>query len=425
MASIPDPGFSFATAPVPSRLQDVSPGKVAFAATIGNLVCVTAAISATMGTFLVPISQEFGWPRAAVSGVLGLMALIAAVSYPVIGRAMDKWGVKPILLAGHVAMALLIMTLAFAPPNIVLFYIQFAAVGIAGAICSSAMISKIVANWFDANRGLMLGVTAGAGNGIGATIMPIVAGVLIPIIGWRQTYLAIGAIVILIGLPIMSAWLRDAPADKPDTAEITTSAALEGLSFREAIGTSRFWLLLSAVASGAGGMCAVFTHVVPMMTDRGFGIGEATAVVAVFALVTAGWQIATGGLLDRVPTPRLIVPMYLLAIVGLLLLQFGASTGVTILAGVLLGIGMGAEYGALAYFASRYFGLAHYGVIIGALYAATILAQGITPALMDASFDRTGSYDEATLAIAAVLALGTALLLFLPSVERRGAGPAI
>jgi conjugal transfer pilus assembly protein TraB len=28
------------------------------------------------------------------------------------------------------------------------------------------MIAKIVSNWFDARRGLMLGVTAGIGNGV-------------------------------------------------------------------------------------------------------------------------------------------------------------------------------------------------------------------------------------------------------------------
>lgn len=391
-------------------------GQVAFAATIGNLVCITAAISATFGTFLVPISEEFGWPRAAVSGVLGLIAIVSAFSYPLIGRAMDRFGARPLLIGGHIALALLIMLLSQASSNIWLFYLQFAAVGFAGAVCSSAMFSKVVANWFDENRGLMLGVTAGAGNGIGATVMPIVAGILLPQLGWRGTYLAIGVLVLVIGLPILLAWLQDAPEGNTQT---TLSPDVEGMTLREAARTGKFWILLFAVACGAGGMTAVFTHVVPMMTDRGSSIGDATMVVVIFALVTAAWQIATGGLLDRMPTPWLVVPMYAAAIVGLLGLQFGSGMLAGPLAGVLLGIGMGAEYGALSYFTSRYFGLRHYGVIVGVLYSATILAQGLTPALMDASFDVTRSYGQATIAIALLLAFGMVLLVFLPSVPTR------
>jgi hypothetical protein len=76
---------------------------------------------------------------------------------------------------------------------------------------------------------------------------------------------------------------------------------------------------------------------------------------------------------------------------------------------------MGAEYGALPYFISRYFGLRCYGSIAGALYAVVLLAQGVTPALMDIGYDRSGSYDQAALTIAIALAIGMGFLSSLPS----------
>lgn len=393
--------------------------RLAIAATTGNLVCLTAAISAPFGTFLVPISEELGWSRAAVSGVLGLIAIVAATSYPLIGRTMDKVGARPIILCGNIALGLLVASLSQTTGNIWLFYLQFGLIGLAGATCASPMIAKIVSNWFDARRGLMLGVTAGVGNGVGATMMPVVAGILLPMIGWRATYGAIGAIVLLVGFPIMWLWLHDTPdhvARKPDEPE----RVFEGMTLREAASTGRFWVLLIAVASGAGGMTAVFTHVVPMMTDRGFGLGEATGVVATFALVTAAWQVVTGGLLDRLRTPLLVVPMYAAAMAGLALLQFGQGSLAVTAAGILLGIGMGAEYGALSYFCSRYFGLKHFGSINSVLYAAVILAQGLTPAAMDLSYGATGSYDQASIAIIAVLGAGMTLLFFLPGIGADG-----
>jgi MFS family permease len=405
--------------------RDRAPARLAIAATTGNLVCITAAISATFGTFLVPISQELGWQRASVSGVLGLIAVLMAISYPLIGRTMDRVGARPLILTGNVALGLLVASLSQTTGNIWLFYFQYGLIGLAGALCASPMISKVVSNWFDARRGLMLGVTAGVGNGVGATVMPIMAGVLLPLIGWRATYGVIGATVVLVGFPIMWLWLHDTPAHAPRAVAARGTAAapvrvFEGMTLREAAATRRFWVLLTAVASGAGGMTAVFTHVVPMMTDRGFGLGEATGTVVIFALVTAGWQVVTGGLLDRLRTPLLIVPMYGAAIAGLALLQFGHGTMTMTAAGALLGIGMGAEYGALSYFCSRYFGLKHFGSINSVLYAAVILAQGLTPAAMDLSYGATGSYDQASIIIIATLGVGMALLFFLPGIGADG-----
>jgi MFS family permease len=245
------------------------------------------------------------------------------------------------------------------------------------------------------------------------------AGVLLPLIGWRATYGVIGATVLVVGFPIMWLWLHDTPAHAPKAAP-APARVFEGMTLREAASTRRFWVLLTAVASGAGGMTAVFTHVVPMMTDRGYGLGEATGTVAIFALVTAAWQVVTGAMLDRLRTPLLVVPMYAAAMAGLALLQFGhgglAMTG----AGVLLGIGMGAEYGALSYFCSRYFGLKHFGSINSVLYAAVILAQGLTPAAMDLNYGATGSYDQASVFIIATLGVGMALLFLLPGIGADG-----
>ena len=407
-----------------TAVRDTAATRLVIAATTGNLVCITAAISATFGTFLVPISQEFGWPRAAVSGVLGLIAILSALSYPLIGRAMDRVGARSIILTGNALLAVSIALLALTNGNIWLFYFQFGIVGLAGAMCASPMIAKVVSNWFDERRGLMLGVTAGVGNGVGATVVPIVAGVLLPLLGWRGTYVAIGAIVLVVGAPILWLWLRDSPDVERHRVEKTQSLE-DGMTPAEAARTRRFWLLLIAVASGAGAMTAVFTHVVPMMMDRGFGLGEATGIVVTFALVTAAWQVVTGGLLDAVRSPLLIVPMYVAAMLGLGLLQFGHGGMTMTAAGVLLGVGMGAEYAALSYFCSRYFGLRHFGSINGILYAAVILAQGLTPALMDMSYDRTGSYDQAATALIATLAAGMVLLFFLPSLGRRGSGERI
>jgi predicted MFS family arabinose efflux permease len=45
----------------------------------------------------------------------------------------------------------------------------------------------------------------------------------------------------------------------------------DGMNLGQAARTAAFWLMLVAVAAGAGGMTAMFTHVVPILTGHGVG----------------------------------------------------------------------------------------------------------------------------------------------------------
>ncbi len=388
------------------------------AATFSNVVGFTATLSATFGIFLVHISEEFGWARALVSGVLTLISLICALAYPLVGRAMDRFGGRSIQIWGCAAFGLAMCAVYFANGSIVQFYLLFTIVGIAGAVHSTPMMCKMVAGWFDEKRGLMLGISAGVGNGLGSTIMPIAAGLMLEPFGWRGAFVGLGAAVLLVGTPVLYWLLYDPPAviaaRKAKHIPAANVEPVEGIALSEALRMRTFWLLLIGAAAGAGGMTAVFTHVVPILAERGVSMTAATQVIAMFALVTAAWQAASGFLLDRLRTPRVITPMYGIAIGGLVLLQFGNSQLHFLTAGALMGIGLGAEYAALPYFISRYFGLRYFGTITGTMYSVVILMQGVTPTLMDASFDSTGHYDFSMMVAIGLLVLGMGLFSFLP-----------
>ena len=184
-------------------------------------------------------------------------------------------------------------------------------------------------------------------------------------------------------------------------------------------------MVLIALAAGAGGTTAVFSHVVPILSDRGFSVTTGTAVVSVFALVTSGWQIATGRIMDAIQTPRVAVPMYLMAVAGLVLLETAQGTPLLLVGGALLGIGLGGQFGALPYFIARYFGTRHFGSVIGAMYSAVIAAQGTTPILLDLVFDARHSYRPALVGVGAALLAGALLLMLLPRYGREAEGDAL
>ena len=385
------------------------PAGVVTACTVGNAVSVTPMVYTVFGLFLIPISTEFDWPRASVSFVLFIIAVAGAISYPIVGRLIDRYGSRPVILTGNVLFAASVASVSLVEASRFQFYTAYALIGISAAIPSSVMFTKVIAGWFDQRRGLFLGIVGGLGNGVGAALSPLFVFALISSYGWRAGFQGIGAAVILIGFPVLYLLLSDPPRDTV-RSERESLEKTQGLTLREALRTPAFWIILAAIALGAGCMTAIFAHVVPMLLDRGVPAGQATTVLATFSLVTAGWQIGMGYMLDRIPRPWIAAPFYLLALCGLLLLESTSSYPLLLLSGLLMGLGLGTEYGVLPYFLSRYFGTLHYGAISGSMYGVIVLTQGLTPFLMDLVFDMTGTYDLAISVICAGLVVGAILI---------------
>ncbi len=395
-----------------SKLWSRPTGVVA-ACTVGNAVGVTPMVYTVYSLFLIPISTEFGWPRSAVSIVLLFIAVAGALSYPVIGRLIDRHGARRILLWGNLLFAASVAAVAVAPANRIAFYGIFFVLGITAAIPSPAMFTKVIAGWFDRSRGFALGFVGGVGNGVGASITPVFATFLLVEFGWRGAQLGLAAAIVLIGFPVLFMLLHD-----PANARVTATNESEGLDLAGAKKTIEFWLILAAIGLGAGCMTAIFAHVIPMLVDRDIGMNDAVAVLVTFSLVTAIWQVGMGFVLDRFPKPWIAAPFYMLALIGLWILETGTSLPILLVGGALMGLGLGTEYGILPYFLSRYFGVRHYGAISGFVYGIIILIQGVTPFLMDVTFDLRGDYRVAVILVSVALVIGAFILTRLPPFEQ-------
>lgn len=401
---------------------------VVAACAVGNMLGATPMVFTVFGLFLVPVATEFGWPRADVSLVLLIVSVAGLVSFPIVGRIIDRYGARRIMLLGTPLFAAAVALAGSSGASRLEFYLAYTFIGVAGAIPSNVMFTKVISGWFVEGRGLALGIAGGLGNGIGAALAPLLAFFLISEFGWRGAYRGLGLTIALIALPVLVLLLRDPPRVRNEeqatedmgeartdaAAEGTVASAVWGVTFNEAVRTSTFWLILVAIGVGAGCMTAVFTHVVPMLTDRGLAATQATTVLATFSIVTALWQVGVGYSLDRFARPWIAAPFFLIAVAGLLILDSAASYPTLIFAGTLMGLGLGTEFAILPYFISRYFGVVHYGAISGTVYGVILLIQGLSPYLMGLSFDSRGSYGPAVTVIGFGLAFSALLILRLP-----------
>jgi len=375
---------------------------------------------ATFGVFLVPITRELGWPRAAFSVVLLISATAGFICYPLAGRLADRYGVRRVAMAGNICFGLAVAALSLIMPSHIVVYGLYALTGSAATFYSVVVMSKSIRLWFDRRHGLLFGLTNACGINLGAACSPIIAVWLIKMLGWHAAYIALGAIVIGVGLP--AAFLQRAPASVgPILAASEAKIVLKG-DIAEARGQSAYWRLLIAIALGGGSFNALATHIVPLLTDRSIPLGIATTAFAIQALVSAGWQITLGALLDRTDSPRIGGIMMGVSIFGFVLIGFGGSAAQVIAGAALFGMGTGTEYAVLPICVARYFGPRTFSSIYGRIMSLSVLLAGVAPVFMDIAFDRTGNYRLALIGFSAAVAVSAVLVFTLPrySSSRRG-----
>lgn len=362
---------------------------VVFASVLGLLVGAGSINVFAFGVFLKPVSEDLGLSRGILSSALALNGILTAVSCPLIGLMIDRWGVRTVMLPCIALFALATAGYSLLQPEPLL--IVFAIYGFAGLVGGGQTpiaYAKTVSGWFDKERGLALGV-AMAGVGLGAFLIPRLAGFLIPTFGWRMAYVGMGVAVFVLGFLPVALFLRD-----PDRAQLARQPAVQrGLTAAEALkGSWRFWALTAAFFFGVLAINGTLTHVVALLTDRGIPVQDAIGALSAAGLAIIVGRILSGYCLDRFPGHYVAIIFFIIPMGGIGLLASGAGGSVPLLGAVLCGMGIGAEVDLMAFFVSRYFGLKAYGKIYGTMFGIFSVGTGLGPSLSGIFFDIWHSY---------------------------------
>ena len=219
----------------------------------------------------------------------------------------------------------------------------------------------------------------------------------------------LGALTFVVAFPSVALLVREPeePGQEVADAEPTTQS---GLSVAESLRSSSFWLIAASVLLVVTTINGIVGHLVPMLTDRGLNVGQATATLSAVGISTIAGRLAAGYLLDRFFAPYVAAGLFLLPIVAISLLTAGVAGPGPVLAAMSLGFGLGAEVDVIGFLVSRYFGLRAYGEVYGYLFAIFTLGTGFGPVLMAICFDMTRSYDVALIGLAGAL-VGASILV--------------
>ncbi len=386
--------------------------------------------SYAFGVLLVPITTETHWSRAELSGALSLSILLAGVLGVPVGHLVDRFGARALMTVGSLVSGLGLIALASVQQVWQFDLLWGVGLGLGTALTFYSVSFTVVANWFERQRGSALAWLTTLGGLASVIYIPLTAR-LVLVVGWRGTLIALGISQLAIALPLHLLVLRRHPEDlglrpdgrRPDEESADRGSPLRsvatGLSVREALGVSAFWLL--TIAAGLDNLSAavVWAHQIAFTIARGFDPVFAAGIAGTLGIMSLPGRFALNQVSDRVGSQRLLA--LVLGVLALGVAIFTLATSIWLLWAyvVVYGLAFGARSPLRASVMADHFGRRAYGAITAAQGIVVALPAAFGPLAAGWLYDRLGTYQIAFCLTAAAFALAAALVYLTPRAGRK------
>lgn len=403
-------------------------------ATIMSAPGQTAAIA----VFTEPLIADLGITRNALSTSYMIATLLGACAMPLIGRALDRYGVGPVMIVigfffGGVLMLLSLVTSLWG------LTLGFIGLRMAGQGALGLAASTAVAVHVTRRRGLALGVKTAVGSA-GIAMSPVLLEWMIRHLGtstvWMIEGLAVWAVVLPLGWFFLRhqrhaaryAALEPEPTVDPEPTPGATLVSGSGSTatgvgsaggspshqwrVKEALRTPIFWIITAGVAASGMLGTGLNFHQIPALGERGLTATEAAANFIPQAIAMLIVTIGVGGLADRVrPKFAVMFSMGLLA-GSMVLLSVVQDAWTAVGFGALLGASGGAVRTVEAAAFAHYFGTLHIGAIRGIVTTISVGSTAFGPVVLSLGYGLLGSYALAAAVLAAIPVLVAIAALF-------------
>jgi MFS family permease len=389
---------------------------VVVAGIFGFVLAGTTTMS--MGAFMAPIQDAFGWNRAQFSLGYSVHMLPGFIVPPLVGVLIDRYGPRWVAVFGALTFGVTYSLLAAATGSIANWLMLWLLVGAAGQVANITLWCAAVSAVFTTSRGLALTVVM-CGTAVAASFWPLMSNWLIERYDFRTALVAIGigiggtvALLAWFGLQVVPRPRRrenaaTAPVDHAD------SSALPGFTVREGVRSPFFYKLLVLIIVSYGVVLSLTLHLIPLLTAAGLVRNTAVMIAGSYGIALIVGKLLVGAALDRVPGRLIAIATNVVLILCLVLFAV-PKPGVilSMIAVLLLGIAYGMIGPTVPYLASRYFGMRSYGRLFGIATTSYAVAASIGPWLAGHVYDVTHSYrlfllGNIPLAIIAILLCAT------------------
>ena len=386
----------------------------------------------TLTVFIYPMSQELGWSRTLISGSVSVGALASIAISPVVGWAIDRYGSRPVLVAGVLTVGASMISLAWATIPFT-FYLAYASARVVFHTAAPIGASTVVSRWFVRMRGRAIGAIYLFGA-IGGVVFTMSAAVMIDNFGVSTAWIFLGVTCLLVALLPNLLLVVERPEGlglRPDGDPVNEGRNVERIpgensssyipgalpiseswTLREATRTASFWILVVMGFATFFVHAGINVHIAAYLRDEGLSLTNAASVVTASWVVSAVGSIGWGWLMERAPARLLYSGMMVLLSAAVIVLLLADGMAGALAAAALIGLVAAGGNIIPAVVYADYFGRAALGRIRGMGEIGVLVGQSTGPLLAGIVFDLQGGYTLIFSVFAGIAAASGFLVLY-------------
>jgi predicted MFS family arabinose efflux permease len=298
-------------------------------------------------------------------------------------------------------------------PGYLMFFLAWVRAGAASAGLFYAPAFAALTGWYG-ERSVRAITTLTLAGGFASTVFAPLTDALASRMSWRETYLVLAVVLLVVTLPLHAAVLRRPWPHRrwPPTKAPGTEA---GGRDREILRSRTFVLATTAGTLMAFASFASLVYLVPLLVDRGMSTAWAAWALGLGGAGQVAGRVFYPWMTRRIDArTRAVLVITAMAAALLGLAAVPGPTGVVVLLAVLAGGARGLFTLVGATLVSDYWGRERYAAISGVYNAPMLAAGALAPLLGAVVVHLTGGYVglfvvlTGTAAVAAVLAAGVA-----------------
>ena len=385
---------------------------------IGSLGIFTsgAGQSHTFSPFIPVISKDLQISSTSITTAYMIATLFAAFLLPQIGKLVDKFGPRIVLI--YTVILLGIGCLIFgAASNFLMLAVAFGFLRFFGQGTLMLGSANIITQWFDKKRGFALGLM-GLGFALSMGIHPPISDFLITNYGWRSAWVIIGLSTWILMLPPLIFLAIDKPEDvneKPDGIQkkiVNKNTKIFGLSLNQALKEKSFYILSFSFFSISTLVTALHFFQVTILNQYFNLPSREAAALFIPTMITMIIFIPLAGkILDKFETHNVIGIALLVTTASLISISFSSNVTFAIIYSIIFGINNAFNLSLFGYIWPRYFGRLHVGSIQGT--GQMVLVVGASIGAMPFALAMDFGYDLLlTIRLAALYPFLSAFLCF-------------
>ena len=358
-------------------------------------LCVSMIIS-TIGSVgmwaiilvLPKVQAEFGVDRGGASLAYTATMVGFAFGNLLIGRAVDRWGIVPVLITAACSLSLGFSASALSHSLVTFSLFHGLFIGTGSAACFGPLIAD-VSHWFNKRRGIAV-ASAACGNYFAGAIWPLVLKGPLETVGWRPVFFAIATVCLAVMVPL-ALFLKRRPEQH------TVAGGINAVALKP---TNLSPQMLQTLLIIAGlGCCLAMSmpqvHIVAYCADLGYGPVAGAQMLSVMLAGGIVSRLVSGMLADRIGGIKtLLIGSSLQCLALFLYIPFDGLASLYVVS-LVFGLSQGGIVPCYAIIVREYMPAKEAGKRVGVIIMATVWGMAIGGWMTGWIYDMTGSYQTA------------------------------